>query len=99
MTLRTMLLVLVLTIAIFALAGALFVKGPAIGLYRYRLSYYEPSGACRFCREFYSPVAIPMRYISWVAYKVMPPQPGLGIGVMQHDCLQGYGWHRPKGWN
>ena len=90
MSRRTTLFVLTI---VFAL-GALFVKGPGIGWYRYQIhgAFSEPV-------TFYSPVAIPMRHISGVICKVKPPRLGEGFGISQYDCLQGLKRRRPKGWN
>ncbi len=90
MTRRTTLLALSLAIAIFACA--FLVGTPGVGWYRYQIK-----GVFSQRVTFYSPVAIPMRHISWVIFKVKPPRLGTGFGISQYDCLQG--WRRPKGWN
>ena len=98
MTIRTILAALAVTIVVGI--GALCAVGRVqVGWYRYRFSYPAPPGERQFTREFYSPVAIPMRYISWVICKVKPPKLGESFGIGEHDCLQRYKrGYRPKGW-
>ena len=98
MSLRVILLALSLSIAI--VIGALHFGSLQVGWYRYCFSYPAPPGERQLTREFYSPVAIPMRYISWVICKVKPPKLGESFGIGEYDCLQRYKrGYRPKGWN
>ena len=90
---RRIVLALVLAIVV-SLGAACAVKRPRVGWYRYRIN-----GVFAAPVTFYSPVAIPFRYISWAVYKVKPPRLGTTSGIGEHDCLQSYTRRRPKGWN